>query len=230
MKNIKVLILSAIYSAVMTFGHEAIANPPIALPLASEKLGKPIQLSGCPGLRVVEWRASQEWSYTSQSDDGVKVMEKACQTTLVRYPEFLRSKKLEFKQESFSVDMALIPANTIGDGKGSRNMNDVNGRFQIVQPNCCSWGIYDSQLSFLFLRNDPISIRGGMSVTNKYFVRTFVHELGHVLNHKWHVKERYFPNNPSEDEKLVEEWVSYLGITFATESSSEDWMMKKRSQ
>jgi len=201
--------------------------PPVALPLPSERLAQPILLSDCPGLRIVEWRPSKDFSYTAPSDEGQKVIAKACKTAFARYPEFLRSKNMQFRKEAFSVSVSMIPANNIGDGKDPRNMNDVDGRMRVTQPNCCSWGIFDAPLSFLFLRNDPINFSAGKNVPNKYFVRTFLHELAHIFNSKWHVKEVYFPYTMSADEELAEDWIEYLGIKYKTESSSEDWTWKK---
>lgn len=227
MKNLG--LSGVLLATILTIGHSAGASKttPVALPTAAERLAQPISFADCRGLRVIEWRASKEFPFTAHSSDGEKVIGKACKTAFTKYPDFLRSKGLTFREEAFTIDMSLIPANTIADGKEPRNMNDVDGRFQIVQPNCCSWGIYDYSLSYLFLRNDPISIVGGKNEVNKYFVRTFLHEMAHVFNDKWHVKEAYFPNAPDKDEALAEEWVSYLGIKFKTESSSEDWSFKK---
>lgn len=218
--------------SVSAYGGRATASAPrpvaVALPLEMERLAQPIVVTDCPGLRIVEWRPSSWFPgvNTARSDDGVRVIVKSCKAAFARYPEFLRSRKLAFTEQSFSVDMALMPANTVADGKDARNLNDLNGRFQVVSPNVTSWGVYDSPLSVLFLRNDPIYKVDGKVVPNKYFVRTFVHELAHVLNDKWGVKARYFPHTPADDEALAEAWVSYLGITFKTESSSEDYSTK----
>jgi hypothetical protein len=183
-------------------------------------------LTDCPALRIVEWRATSTLAYTAKNAAGVAVIENACKTALARYPAFLRSKGFTFTRDAFSVDVALMPANTLLGGTDTRNLNDTTGRFLIVQPNCCSWGIYDAPLSFLFLRNDPIYDRGGAISTNKYFVRTLLHEMAHVLNDKWHVRGQNFPGNIDRDEEVAEEWVSYLGIRYKTESSSEDFGFK----
>lgn len=204
------------------------ATPPsaVALPVATEKLPEQITLSECPRLRIVEWRATSTLPYTAKSDAGVAVIEKACKLALARYPAFLKSKGLSFTRAALSVDVALMPANTILEGKDPRNLNDTKGRFQVVQPTCCSWGIFDAPLSFLFLRNDPVYDRGGVISTNKFFVRTLLHEMAHVLNDKWQVKTRHFPGNDQRDEEIAEEWVSFLGIRYKTESSSEDYGVK----
>lgn len=202
---------------------------PVALPRVAERLPQTISMSECSGVRIVEWRGTPQWSFTNKSDDGIRVIEKACKLAYSRYPSFLIKKNLSFTEEPFLIDVALMPANTLVDGKFPRNLNDTSGRFKTVQPNCCSWGIYDAPTSFLFLRNDPIYIHDEVTSTNKYFVRTFLHEFAHVMNHKWHVKERNFPNNDVRDEELAEEWVSYLGIQFRTESSSEDYFFKANS-
>lgn len=218
----KAILCSLIIAATLISSSVTASNTPVALPRSNERLAQPISTS-C-GLKIVEWRGTSSLPYTVKTEEGVKVIEQACKLAVAKYPDFLKSKKLSFSQESFSVEMALMPANSLLEGKLPRNLNDTAGRFQVVQPNCCSWGIYDAPTSFLFLRNDPVETDS--VTTNKYFVRTLLHELAHVMNDKWHVRERNFPGNLDRDEEIAEEWVSYLGIKYRTESSYEDLSFK----
>jgi len=135
------------------------------------------------------------------------------------YGAFLESRNLTFVRQPIAGRVML--ANTLLDGGEPRSMNDTAGRFQVVQPDCCSWGIYNSPTKAVFLRNDAV-LRGARGlVPNRYFARTTLHEMAHVLDDQWLVRSKNYLSRV-RDEELAEEWVAYLGITFSTESSSEN--------
>jgi hypothetical protein len=72
------------------------------------------------------------------------------------------------------------------------------------------------------LRNDPLT-RGtsGSLEANPRFIRTFTHEISHILSSRlgvWAV----VGYDRQRDEDLAEDFVAFMGMTFPTETSSED--------
>jgi hypothetical protein len=117
--------------------------------------------------------------------------------------------------------ISLLPGNILVDGRDARNLNDLPGRFGAVTERCCYWGLYVDAIDHLFVRNDPLlkDAHSGTLRANPRFLRTFYHEMAHVLNARLGVLP-YIDRD--RDEALAEEFVGFLGITFSTESSSED--------
>ncbi len=120
-------------------------------------------------------------------------------------------------------EMSLLPSNVLIDGKDFRNLNDLPHRFGTVAQHCCFWGLYVDGLNHLFVRNDPLlrDWTTGKLSENPRFVRTFEHELAHVLSARlglWDV----LGYDAQRDEDLAEDFVTYLGFPFKTESCSED--------
>jgi hypothetical protein len=214
--------IGAIAFALIGSGARAEELEDLSEATAAERLAAPTTMARCPGVQIIEWRSSRFMrELTEASADGIKVLEDACATALSRYASFLESRNLKFVRQPIAARVMLMPANTVLDGKEPRNLNDVLGRFHVVQPNCCSWGIYNAVTRAVFLRNDPV-LRGPRGVVpNRYFTRTTLHEMAHVLNDQWLVRVRNYLS-PARDEELAEEWVGLLGITFPTESSSEN--------
>jgi hypothetical protein len=199
--------------------------PPVSVPTSQERLPQPVQL-GCIGMRVIEWRASKALPATTAfSTQGIQEMSRLCEIAIRRYPEFMRSKGLQFAPAPLDVDISLLPANTIMDGKDPRNLNDTAGRFRVVQPTCCSWGIWDTPTHSLFLRNDPIYFSKTGASANKYFGRTMSHEMMHVLNSFYNARALN-GFDEARDEQLAEDFVGYLGFDFKTESSAQDFAIK----
>jgi hypothetical protein len=118
--------------------------------------------------------------------------------------------------------ISLLPGNVLVDGKSSRALNDLPSRFEAVAPGCCYWGLYVDALNHLFVRNDPL-IRGldGKLETNPRFVRTFTHEISHILSARLGVWDA-IGYDRQRDEDLAEEFVAFMGIRYPPESSADD--------
>jgi hypothetical protein len=194
-----------------------------------ELLSKPIPLTDCPGVAVVEWRADSHVRWTGPSEPGTKVMSRACALALQRYPEFLTSKHLSFSPAPLHLPISLLPANTWLDGRRPRNLNDGEGRFATVTPRDSAgrrfviWGVYDLSTASLFVRNDPITKEHR---ENRFFVKIFLHELAHALNDQWGVQARHFPGDKDRDEQLAEEWTAFAGYRTPDDSSAWDYELK----
>jgi hypothetical protein len=200
-----------------------------SVPLPSEKLSEAIPLPSCPGNVVIsEWRPDNHVPWTRSTPESVQRIDQAC-ALMRRYSEFLTSKGYEANQQPVNISISLLPANTLLDGSRPRAMNDGEGRFNTVTPHgqdgkrYVIWGVYDMETGIVFVRNDPV-MKGGHE--NRYFTRIFLHEMAHALNDKWGVQARYFPGDKNQDEKLVEEWTSWIGYGFRDDSSFDDCYRK----
>jgi hypothetical protein len=195
-----------------------------ALPRAAERLAAPIWLPHCH-MRIVEWRATAALrAETTPNDQAIAVIDETCREAFGRYDDFLRSKHLPHPKalpQSLPA-MSLLPGNTLLDGKSLRALNDLPSRFEAVAPGCCYWGLYVDSLSHLFLRNDPLLLdESDKLAKNPRFVRTFTHELSHVLSARLGVWDAVGYDR-KRDEDLAEDFVSYMGMHFPAESSADD--------
>jgi hypothetical protein len=191
-----------------------------ALPRMAERLAHPITLVHCG--TIVEWKPTLAFrEETLPSGQALAVIDEACRVATERYPGFLRSKGIAAKRATPDMlpSISLLPANVLLDGRDPRSLNDIDARFGGVVASCCYWGLYVDNLRHLFLRNDPLvrDHRTGQLRKNDRFVRTLQHEIAHVMSARLgaFIDRR-------RDEELAEEFVAYLGITFVTESSSDD--------
>jgi hypothetical protein len=195
-----------------------------ALPRAGERLAQPIWLPHCH-MRIVEWRTTAALpAETTPNDDAIAVIDETCREVFGRYEEFLRAQHLPRPRglpQSLPA-MSLLPGNTLLDGKSQRALNDLPSRFEAVAPGCCYWGLYVDSLNHLFLRNDPLILDDGDKlVKNPRFVRTFTHELSHVLSARLGVWDAVGYDR-RRDEDLAEDFVAYMGMHFPAESSADD--------
>jgi hypothetical protein len=195
-----------------------------ALPLADERLPKPVWLPHCR-MHVVEWRSSPALqAETSVGDQALSVIDATCRDAFARYGDFLRSEGLaQPRAEPTALPtMSLLPGNVLLDGKSLRALNDLGSRFEAVAPGCCYWGLYVESLNHIFLRNDPlVRAANGTLQANPRFVRTLTHELSHVLSTHLGVWDATSFDR-ERDERLAERFVSFMGMQFPVESSSED--------
>lgn len=221
------------FSDVLPLPNEALTGP--------DGQPQPIQLPACPGVSIVEWRADSHVPWTDPAfpgvrEAGVRVMNRLCGLALQRFPEFARSKGLKLQQQRFTASISLIPANPNFDGGLDRNLNGWDhpnrtgdGRFYFVtpyhDPSCvrqygvsavlqCSrdslWGVYDFSHSFIFHRNDPVDRN---LHSTRFFERSFLHELAHLLSDKWGLIGVAWPRSSDRDEWMADEWTRYLGYS-----------------
>jgi hypothetical protein len=202
--------------------------PPVtrfdALPREAERLLQPIWLPHCR-MHIVEWRSTSALrAETTPSDPALAVIDDTCRETFERYGDFLQAQRLPRLKPQPDVlpTLSLLPGNTLLDGKALRALNDLPTRFEAVAPGCCYWGLYVDSLNHLFLRNDPlIEDEHGKLVKNPRFVRTFTHEIGHVLSAHLGVWDA-IGYDRQRDEDLAEAFVAYMGMRFPAESSADD--------
>ncbi|HEY4013196.1 MAG TPA: hypothetical protein VGM06_07650 [Polyangiaceae bacterium] len=195
-----------------------------ALPRSGERLAEPIWLPHCH-MRIVEWRVTAALrAETTPNDQAIAVIDETCREAFNRYDDFLRYKHLPRPKAVPSTlpSISLLPGNTLLDGKSLRALNDLPSRFEAVAPGCCYWGLYVDSLDHLFLRNDPLILdESDRLTTNPRFVRTFTHELSHVLSARLGVWDAVGYDR-RRDEDLAEDFVAYMGMHFPAESSADD--------
>jgi hypothetical protein len=176
-------------------------------------------------MHVVEWRSSPALeAETSVGEQALSVIDTTCRDAFARYGDFLRSQGLtQTRVEPTALPtMSLLPGNVLLDGKSLRALNDLASRFDAVAPACCYWGLYVESLNHIFLRNDPlIRAENGALQPNPRFVRTLTHELSHVLSTHLGVWDAASFDR-DRDERLADQFVSFMGLQFPVESSSED--------
>lgn len=231
MKNLQILKKIFLFSIfILIFNKPASADDKVSHPeiepLPSELLTKTIKLQ-CPGMEVDEWRPDSHYpQFTSKTNEGIEAINKYCKLALEKYPLFLKERDLKFSISPIVVKISLISANIYLDGKKPRNLNDANGRMYFLTPEHYIWGNWNSPHNRMFVRNDPVYFVNKKAIPNKYWQRTFLHEMVHVLNEYYHV----IPWNTitlTQDEEMAEEFVTWLGYNFRNDSSSEDLDMKK---
>jgi hypothetical protein len=196
-----------------------------ALPTAAERLAQPIVLAHCGGARIVEWRATATlMAETQPSADAVALIDATCRRAMEMYPAFLRSRALVPRRAAPDAMPAfsLLPGNALRDGTRARNLNDLPGRFGGVVAKCCYWGLYVDALRHVFMRNDPLvrDARSGELRTNPHFLRTLVHELGHILSARVGIWD--LAHERDRDEALAEDFVDYYGIRAPVDSAEDD--------
>jgi hypothetical protein len=195
-----------------------------ALPRSGERLANPIWLPGCR-MTITEWRSTAEVrAETTPSDAAVALMDATCRSAFARYGEFLRSRGLPQLRHAPDAlpAISLLPGNRLLGGEASRALNDVSSRFAAVAPGCCYWGLYVDAIHHLFLRNDPL-VRddSGSLVPNTRFVRTFTHEISHILSAHLGVWD-LVGYDRQRDEALAEDFVAFMGMHFPPETSAQD--------
>jgi hypothetical protein len=196
--------------------------PTDALPRAQELLPRPIGLPHCG--TIVEWKPTDAFKEeTTPSPLALAAIDEACRTAVARYPDFLRQNRVPFARATppSMPRISLLPGNILIDGRDPRNLNDLRSRFGAVTERCCYWGLYVDAIDHLFVRNDPLirDAQTGALRPNPRFLRTLYHELAHVLNARLGALASI---DRRRDEELAEEFVAFLGITFSTETSSDD--------
>ncbi len=217
------ILLLSVFASVAWAGPTPVTRDD-ALPRSGERLPQPIWLPHC-GMHILEWRATTELeAETSPSGPAAAVLDRTCRDAFARYGDFLRAKSLPRLRDAPHAlpSMSLLPGNKLLDGTAKRALNDLSSRFVAVAPGCCYWGLYVDSLDHLFLRNDPlVRDAAGSLVPNPRFVRTFTHELSHILSARLGVWE-VVGYDRKRDEDLAEEFVAYMGMHFPPETSAED--------
>lgn len=235
MKNLhllkKIILCSFLFFSIFIKSASAEEIKPVHEPLPSELLKNPIALK-CDAIKIDEWRPDSHYpQFTSMTPEGIAALNTYCLLAIKKYPDFLKELGgFIFTVRPIEMNITLAPANKYLDGLLPRNLNDNSGRIKFVSPECCIWGSWFTSTKRLFLRNDPVYFAGGnpnKPFRNKHWERTFLHEMAHIMNDFYGVFRTFPPLSVYDDEKLAEEFVTWLGYTFKTESSSTDLRIKK---
>jgi hypothetical protein len=196
-----------------------------ALPTAAERLPQAIVLPHCGGARIVEWKATGTlMAETQPNADAIAMIDEVCRRAMSEYPAFLKSRNIVPRRSAPDAmpEFSLLPGNALRDGMRSRNLNDLPGRFGGVVAKCCYWGLYVDGLRHVFMRNDPLvrDAKSGEVHRNPRFLRTLVHELGHILSARMGVWD--LAHDRDRDEALAEEFVDFYGIRAPVDSAEDD--------
>lgn len=198
---------------VATYSNAATNEDFLAYPKQSELLPNAITFTNCPDVSIVEWKSNSVGS--ELNDDSKKAFEAACQIAFDKFPVFLKEKyNITFNKKSFSIKASVLPANPYYDGKKIRNLNDSNYRFSSIRKKdeCCYWGFFMHSSNHLFIRNDIYVIKDNKKLLNKKFMETVIHELIHVQTDKFKININYFDGSDEKDEKLAQEFTTWLGF------------------
>ena len=153
---IKYLLITAQVMLAANASAQSLLNETVQ-PTSMERLAEPISLT-CSGFVIVEWRKSNYLGDISgPTPQGIESLNKICDEGLKKYSEFLKIKKLKFNVKNVNISISLMPANSLLDGKNSRNLNGERFFSAGVEKNTI-WGVFYRREGFLFLRNDPIKI------------------------------------------------------------------------
>ena len=227
-------LLSALFVptiALVTHSGTAGNMPPFAFrmePLIDERLAQPLEVDGCP-MSIVEWKPTPGQAITtSASPQALDYIGRLCRLAIERYPVFAaRVYEYNVPPEALGtihVTASFLPANIFLDGKGYRNLNDFAFRFASVKDNGFIWGYYHFQPRHVFLRNDVLArttIGTDVACPHELFKRTFLHEMGHVLNHQWGLLDAKLGSGAEADERVADEFVTWLGFDADPGSSAD---------
>lgn len=210
MQKIIIIILCLF---VFGFNHNYVIGHPE--PFENELLKNAIVLTNnCSNVSIVEWRG-----YDFSSKD-VKIINDSCNLVYDKFYKFIEKKGIKAKDKIKPFyRLSLIPWDESFDGRGYRNLNDSNYRFN-DRPRFCSTngrecsenenpypfrGWTNIVVKIVFIRNDPIY----SGFVNNKFRAVFAHELFHSLS--WESSAYSSHNNISLEENLANEFAASLG-------------------
>lgn len=174
-------------------------------PWQSEKLANPIELSNCPGIKIVEWRPAPSVKSTD-------LLNKTCLKIFSKYSGFLKSQKIFYDGnfDNFHLDISLIPVSD-----EFRNLNDHIFRFRDRVKTYDNegkvdkiWGYTDFRNKISFVRSDITTEKG--QVNHKVLI-VFAHEMYHALSNQLGINGKYH-YNPKIDEEMAKKFTVYLGL------------------
>ncbi len=214
-----VFLTCAIISSLVGYNSRATAQVSRAMePLPEERLSEPIKLSKCPGLKVVEWRPSQNFEATTgPSEKAIKILNNTCFLAINNFSKFLITKNIKINvQKQFYQKISLIPALENRDGAKPRNLNDVQFRFSTRPKEYMPdgtlysiWGFTAHRSNFIFIRNDVLHKDGSI---NNRFVTIFAHEIFHAMSWYYGLYQIYEREPAVEDEEMAVLFTQFIGL------------------
>lgn len=179
------------------------------LPLEEERLQDPIILPHCPGVRVIEWRATVGQDDTGQSEAATNELDELCSLAVNSFHAFLVKQRIAPRRplNGFHEDICLMPADIYNHGTQYRNLNDNKYRFASRKHKEIRyiWGYSDQDSSTVFLRNDVLTSDG----REIRFSNTFTHELYHAMALYTGI---YYTTGEDSDEDLANRFTRFLGL------------------
>lgn len=183
--------------------------------LPGELLEAPIKLEGCPGVEVVEWRATRGLEESTEPNEAtVWMLGRICRHAFRRFPRFLERRRMRVPSLdatlAVGVRVGLMPWERGRGGEAFRNLNDVDFRFRERGAERGGagealevWGYYQLRGPNIYLRNDVLTPEGNPS---RVFVRVFAHELWHWLSFSTAIQDR--TPGTREQRRETEEWMA----------------------
>lgn len=176
-------------------------------PKSDELLSDPINLKNCPGLQIIEWRAS-DTVRTRMDPPGIAALNQTCERAFKAFPGFVKARNLTpIKSEPFQWFVCLMPGLQELGGTQARNLNDSLDRFKdrAILSEGFFYGAWTAhQRKKIFMRNDIYLENGSI---NPKLITIFSHELFHAMS--WHYK---IFENSEKDEMLAVEFTEHLGL------------------
>lgn len=181
-------------------------------PVQAELLSPSLELTDCPGVRVVEWRPASGFEKTTgPNNKSLGIINKTCAQARQAFIPFLKRKGIRFNHSlhDFEQKVSLIPAIPRYGGSEYRNLNDISFRFSSRVRELDEnghpypiWGYTNSGSKYIFVRGDVLLDN---EMVNARFVTVFAHEMFHAMAFYFNI-----PN--AENENLAMEFTSYLNL------------------
>lgn len=190
-------------------------------PFHSELLNPAIELSDCPGIRIVEWKPTPgSEGKTSPSPDGVAVINRICKRAVAGFAPFLKKRGLAAAPDrcwKMNVSVSLLPGDLRNQGADYRNLNDSTFRFadrsktyDATGEVIAIWGYHQRRDGHIFVANDPLGEDGKK---NDRFVTVLAHEIFHLCSYTSGLFDKLDGDKSAADEKLARDFTrDFLGI------------------
>lgn len=160
------------------------------MPLPEERLAKPIELAGCPEVRIIEWKDSGVLHVTSKPHPKlIGELGALCRSVV---------DELDRRMAVAGVTMPVVAPlrltmSVIPPGRGPRELNDEEGRMRVEGSvrGLTLVGSYWGSFRHAFIHNGvgEQDGRGGLTLAMDAR-RVFAHELFHAFVHqrgvRWH--------------------------------------------
>jgi len=186
-------------------------------PFAEELLAQPVELEGCPGVRIVEWRpTSGREATTGPTPAAVSVLSAVCAVAIDAFDAFV-AVEVPFPVPApadVRVDVSLLP--TGSDGPVARTLADHDGRFARRDKTFTHdgavhriGGYTDFASGQVFVRHDVLT---GDGSANAYVAMIFAHELFHAMSWQSGLFMTHGVPRGEADERLARRFTASLGL------------------
>lgn len=193
--NLKKILTQIIILLILCFTSNAIATGSAMLPLKSELLNDPVEMTDCP-VTIVEWRGDN-----ALDPNRVEKLNDYCKLVIDKFDIFINEKGIKkYNTIPFgnTWNVSIIPE----DSK-YRSLNDAKYRFkERWNNNATYWGYTNNNRQYIFLANEAT-------------MPFWAHELFHALSFHYFI----YINHANTDEKrlaieeaLAKEFTVWLGL------------------